>query len=314
MRYALKKLISAIVTLFVVSVAVFFAFAVIPGDPALRKLGTQATPEALEMMRSRMGLDQPLPVRYVQWVAAFFTGDMGTSFSYDIPVGTLLGDKLPVTGFLVLFSFVLLVVLSIPLSIWHAKHENSRLDRAMLVAGQVIMAVPPFFMGILLTFFFGIVLKLFTPGGYVSWQTDPGRFLAYLFWPSLAIALPRVAMTVKLFRAEMLREAGRDYVRTAYSRGHSTMDVLYRHVLKNAFLPLLTFLAMNLTDMVAGSVVIEQVFGIPGFGRFLLVSILGRDYPVVEAIIMGLTAFIILVNLVTDLLYRAIDPRIEEAS
>lgn len=306
----LRKLISAAATLFAVSVLVFGAFALIPGDPALKKLGTQATQESLARMREQMGLNAPLPVRYARWAVHFINGDPGTSYSYDIPVRTLLGDKLPVTLALVLFSFVLLIVISIPLGIRHAKYEGRLFDRVFLVLGQIVMAIPPFFLGILLTWFFGIVLRVFTPGGYVSYRQDPAGFLAYLFFPALAIALPRVAMTVKLLRAEVLKEATKDYVRTAYSRGNSTMSVLYRHVLKNAFLPVLTFLAMNLTDMVAGSVVIEQVFGIPGIGRFLLVSILGRDHPVVEAIIMGLAAFIIGVNLLTDLCYRLIDPRI----
>ncbi len=312
-RYLGKKLLSAAVTLFAVSVLVFVSFALIPGDPAVRKLGTQATPQALEQMRESMGLTAPLPVRYVRWAAQFIQGDPGISYSYDMPVRTLLGDKFFVTMSLVLMSFLLLVVISIPLGIAHAKREGRLFDRLFLVLGQITMSIPPFFMGILVTLLFGIVLKLFVPGGYVSWKTDPAGFLLYLFFPALSIALPRVAMTVKLLRAEVLKEAEKDYVRTAYSRGNSTMMVLYRHVLKNAFIPVLTFLSMNLTDMVAGSVIIEQVFGIPGYGRFLLVSILGRDYPVVEAIIMGLAAFVILVNLLTDLLYRLLDPRVGEA-
>ena len=310
-RYIGKKLLSAALTLFAVSVLVFVSFALIPGDPAVRKLGTQATPQALQALRESMGLNAPLPVRYLRWAAQFLKGDPGMSYSYDMPVRTLLGDKFFVTLSLVLFSFLLIIVISIPLGISHAKREGGRFDRIFLVLGQIFMSVPPFFMGILVTLLFGIVLRFFVPGGYVSWKTDPAGFLGYLFFPALSIALPRIAMTVKILRAEVLKEAEKDYVRTAYSRGNSTMMVLYRHVLRNAFIPVLTFLAMNLTDMVAGSVIIEQVFGIPGYGRFLLNSILSRDYPVVEAIIMGLAAFVILVNLLTDLLYRLLDPRVE---
>jgi len=306
----IKKLLAAAATLAAVSVLVFFAFSLIPGDPAVKKLGTQATPEALEMMREKLGLTGPLPLRYLKWVSGFITGDPGVSYSYDMPVAELLGDKLPVTMTLVFMAFVILVVISVPLSILHARNEGKRSDRVLLFIGQGIMAVPPFFMGIMLTWFFGIILKVFVPGGYVSYKTDPAGFLAYMFFPALAIALPRIAMTVKLLRAQILKEAREDYVRTAYSRGNSTMAVLYRHVLKNAFIPALTFLSMNLTDMVAGSVVIEQVFGIPGYGRFLLNAILGRDYPVVEAIVMGLAAFILLVNMTADILYRLLDPRI----
>lgn len=311
--YILKKLLTAAATLAAVSVLVFFAFALIPGDPAVKKLGTQATPEALEMMREKMGLNAPLPMRYLKWVTGFIQGDPGISYSYDMPVSSLLWDKLPVTMILVFMAFAILVLISVPLSILHARNEGKRSDKVLLFIGQGIMAVPPFFMGIILTWLFGIVLKIFVPGGYVSYKRDAAGFFYYMFFPALAIALPRIAMTVKLLRAQILKEAREDYVRTAYSRGNPTMAVLYRHVLKNAFLPALTFLSMNLTDMVAGSVVIEQVFGIPGYGRFLLNAILGRDYPVVETIVMGLAAFILLVNMVTDILYRMLDPRIGES-
>lgn len=183
-------------------------------------------------------------------------------------------------------------------------------DRIITVVNQIIMAVPPFFAGILITFVFGMIFRLFTPGGYVSYQINIGKFVGYLFFPSLAIALPKAAMAVKLLRSSVISEMKLDYVRTAYSRGNSKRSVLYRHVLKNAMIPVITFLGMALSDMIAGSIIIEQVFGIPGLGRILLTSISNRDYPVVMAVIVCIAALVLVVNMVVDVIYGLVDPRI----
>ena len=172
------------------------------------------------------------------------------------------------------------------------------------------MAVPPFFAGILITYLFGLILRWFQPGAFVSYQVHVGKFLYYLIFPAVAIALPKIAMTVKLLRSSLIEEAKKDYVRTAYSKGNRTNAVLYHHVLKNAMIPVVTFLAMTLTDTVAGSVIMEQVFSIPGIGRILITSISNRDYPVVEAIIVLLALIVVVVNLLADILCRVIDPRI----
>ncbi len=310
MKYTLKKLLMMLGTLLVVSLCVFLAFSVIPGDPALRKLGTEASPELVEQTRREMGLYDPLLVRYVKWLFSFLKGDFGTSYNYNIPIRGMIANKIPITLTMGIMAFVLTVAISIPLGIITAKHENGVLDRVMIVINQIIMAVPPFFSGILITFIFGLILKLFTPGGFVSYEQDVGKFLRYLFFPSLAIALPKIAMTVKMLRGSLIDEASKDYARTAYSRGNNTNGVLYRHVLKNALIPVITFLGMALADMVAGSIVIEQVFSIPGISRILLSSIGNRDYPVVEAIIMGIAIIVLVVNFLVDIIYRIVDPRI----
>ena len=171
------------------------------------------------------------------------------------------------------------------------------------------MAVPPFFSGILITYVFGILLKWFVPGGYVSYKTDFIGFLGYMIFPAIAISLPKIAMTVKLFRSSLLQEKKKEYVRTSYSKGNNTKGVLYGHILKNALIPVITFLGMVLTDMIAGSIIIEQVFNIPGLGRILLTSISNRDYPVVEAIVLCIAVLVIVVNFLVDVLYHVIDPR-----
>lgn len=310
MRQTVKKVISTLVTLLIVSFLLFLAFELIPGDPALAKLGTDATPEQIVQMRAKMGLDRPFLERYVAWLGSFFRGDFGTSYDYGISVSQLIVDKLPITLTMTVMAFLMMMAISIPFGIFTAKHVGGKLDSFFSSLNQVIMAVPPFFTGILITFLFGVILRLFTPGNFVSYKEDFGAFLLYMIFPSIAIALPKAAMAVRMLRSSLLSEMKNDYTRTAYSRGNDTSGVLYRHVLKNAFIPVLTFFGMALADIFTGSIIVEQVFNIPGLGRILLTSISHRDYPVVEAIIMLMAFVVILVNLVVDIIYRKIDPRI----
>ncbi|RKM62988.1 MULTISPECIES: ABC transporter permease [unclassified Butyrivibrio] len=310
MKYIIKKIISMIITLVVVSLCVFLAFSIIPGDPALRMLGTEASPELIAQTRERMGLNDPFFIRYFRWFTAFLHGDMGTSYNYSVPVSGMILGKIPITLTMAVMSFLLTILISIPFGIITAKHEGGILDRVITVFNQIVMAIPPFFSGILISFVFGMVLRFFTPGGFISYKDDFGGFIRYLIFPAVAVALPKIAMTVKMLRGSVIDEAAKDYTRTAYSRGNNTNGVLYRHVLKNALIPVITFLGMVLADMIAGSIVIEQVFSIPGISRILLTSISNRDYPVVEAIIMGIAIVVIVTNLLVDIIYRIIDPRI----
>lgn len=310
MKYIVKKAGTLIITLLIVSFLSFFAFSIIPGDAARSKLGTEATQEQIEALQKEMGLDQPLPVQYGNWLKNFITGDMGESYSYSMPVSELLRDRIPITVALTLMSFLLILVISIPLGIITAQKEGSRLDRVLTILNQIVMSVPGFFLGILITFVFGLVLKWFTPGTYVSITESFGRFLGYLIAPSVAIALPRCAMGVKMLRNSVIAQMEKDYVRTARARGNSSRQVMYGHVLKNALLPVLTFWGMTIADIVANSMIIEQVFTIPGMGSLLITSISNRDYPVVLGIIMLIAVLVIVINFIVDILYGKIDPRI----
>lgn len=310
MKYFARKLAGLVATLLVVSFLVFTAFAVIPGDPATSMLGTSATPQKVAALREEMGLNEPLMLRFGSWAVNFIKGDFGTSYSYRMPVIEMIGEKVPVTLTLTGLSFLIMVLVSIPLGITCAHHAGGWLDRVIMVINQIVMAIPPFFSGILITLIFGLILHLFTPGGYVSWHVSVSGFIGYLVFPSIAIALPKAAMAVKLLRTSVLAEMKLDYVRTAYSRGNKSKAVLYHHVLKNAMIPVITFLGMALADMVAGSIIIEQVFNIPGLGRILLTSISNRDYPVVQAIIVCIAFLVIFVNFLVDIIYKMIDPRI----
>lgn len=311
MKYVIKKTVIFIITLFIVSALAFLAFQIIPGDPATSILGTEATPQKIATLREEMGLNEPAAVRFISWVTAFAHGDMGTSYSYKMPVSEMIVDKIPITLFLTLLSFLIIIVISIPIGIYTSKHRDSRIDRIIMVCNQVTMAIPPFFMGIVLTYIFGLVLKWFVPGGYISYTDDFLGFLAYLICPAVAIALPKCAMTVKLLRGSVIEESGKDYVRTAYSRGNTINGVLYGHVLKNAILPVITFLAVVFADIVAGSIIIEQVFSIPGLGRLLIASIQNRDYPVVQSIIVCIAFVVLLSNFIADIIHKSLDTRIK---
>lgn len=311
MKRIFKKFLIMLVTLLAVSFLVFLALAVIPGDAATNMLGTQATAESIEALRKEMGLDEPFIVQYIRWLFNCLRGDFGTSYSYHMRVSDLIMDKLPITVTLTIMSFMLIVLVSVPLGVFMAKHTGSITDRILTVINQVMMSIPPFFSGILITLIFGLILKLFTPGGFVSYKDNFAGFLGYLIFPAIAIALPRISMTVKLLKESILEEYQKEYVRTAYSRGNSTTQVLYKHILRNAIIPVITFLGMTLADIVAGSIVVEQVFGIPGLGRILITSISNRDYPVVQAIIVILAVLILLINFIVDIIYQKTDPRID---
>ena len=310
MKYAAKKFLTLIITLFIVSLLAFLAFQIIPGDPTTKLLGTEATEEARAELRAELGLDRPIPVRYLEWLTNFLRGDMGESYSYHMPVSDMLGEKLVITFLLTLLSFVFTIVLSIPLGILAGSIRSGWLDGLVTAIDQVVMSVPAFFIGILSCFFFGIVLKLFVPGDFVSYTQDWGAFLAYLIFPALSIAIPRIAMTVKMLRSAILQELGKDYVRTARSRGAGRGAILRRHVLKNALIPVITFLAVSAAEIMTGTIIIEQVFTIPGVGRLLLSSISNRDFPVVQAIVVIMAAWIVIVNFAADLLYQLVDPRL----
>ena len=309
MKYAVKKLGMMLLTMLIVSFLAFLAFQVIPGDPTNTILGTDATPEQVEALRAQLGLDRPFFVRYFDWLFSFVRGDFGTSYSYSMPVSDMLSGKLGVTLLLAALSFLLTVVVSIPVGILGAD-RGGWLDKALTVSGQITMAIPPFFIGILLTYLFGLILHWFTPGEFIAPSVDFGGSVAYLIYPAVAIALPRIAMTVKMLRSGILGELNRDYVRTAHSRGNDRGAILYRHVLRNAVVPTVAFLAMTIADIVAGSVVIEQVFAIPGMGRLLFSSISNRDYPVVQAVIVLMAFWVVLVNFVADLINQRLDPRL----
>ena len=294
----------------IVSLLAFMSFQLIPGDPTTKILGTNATQESVDALRSELKLDRPVLVRYAEWLTGFVTGDLGRSYNYKSSVQTIVAGKLGVTVALSGLAFLLVVLISIPLGLLFAWLEGKTIDKVFTVLNQIAMSFPPFLTGIIFNFVFGLTFRLFTPGKFVSFSSNPLGFIGYLFFPALAIALPRAAMAIKLLRRSVLTELRQDYIRTAYSRGNSRAMALRRHALRNAVIPLITFLAATLADIVTGSIVIEQIFLIPGIGRLLLSSILNRDYPVVQLLVVIIAFLVISANCVADIAYQYIDPRI----
>ena len=305
MKYIVKRLAALLLTMLLVSFLTFAAFSLISGDAATARLGTEATPERLAALRAEMGLDRPFPVRYGEWLLGFFTGTLGVSASYHQPVWEILGPKVRLTLCLSLLSFLLITAVSIPLGIWSAGRNRGEGVRTAL--NQLGMAVPPFFTGILLSWVFGVGLKWFMPGHFPE---DLGGAAVYLLFAAVALAIPRIAMTVRMLRSTVREELGRDYVRTAISRGMDRGAVLRRHVRRNALPPVVTFLAQTLAEIVAGSIVVEQVFVIPGLGRMLVMSIENRDYPVVQAIVVILAFWVVLAGTLADVANLRLDPRL----
>ena len=310
MRYVLKKTGVLLVTLLLISLLAFLAFQIIPADPVTKLLGTDYTPERAAALRHELGLDRNVLVRYLDWLTGFVTGDLGVSYSYGMSVSAVMEGKGAVTAALSLMAWLLVIAISVPLGITLARWQGRRLDRVFVAMNQVFMAIPPFFLGILFTYIFGMVLKLFVPGGSILPEESLGGFFGYLIFPALAIAIPKAAMVTKLLRSSILNQMQENYVRTAYSRGNSRWGVIRLHVLRNAILPVVTFVAMTLADIVAGSIIVEQVFALPGLGRLLLASIGNRDYPVVQCIVVIIAAVVVFMNYLADVVTQTIDPRV----
>ncbi|MBR5429262.1 MAG: ABC transporter permease [Firmicutes bacterium] len=309
MKYAAKRILMLLITMLLVSFFTFAAFELVSGDPAQAILGTQATEARLQALRLELGLDRPFLQRYFNWLGGFFTGNLGVSYSYKLPVWGLIGQKLAVTLCLCLLSFAMITLVSIPLGV-NFYRITGPLGALRTAFNQLCMAVPPFFTGILVSWCFGILLKRFTPGNFPGLREDFGASLRFLFFAALCLSIPRIAMTVRMLRSTVIDEMNKAYVRTAISRGNDRHAVLTRHVLKNSLAATVTFLGQTMAELVGGSVVVEQVFGIPGLGRLLVASISTRDYPVVETLVVILAFWVVLAGTIADLVNQRIDPRL----
>lgn len=313
MNYYVKKLISFVITLLSVAILSFLLFQIVPGDAALSKLGTDATPEKIEQLRAEYGYDRDIFARFFSWIGGVFTGDLGVSIKYGpMTVAELIGQRITVTIWLGLFSIVLIVIFSIPLGLICAKRPGGIVDAISDWIAQIFMAIPSFVQGILVTLLFGVTLSWFAPGKYVSPSDNFGEFLQCMFFPALAVALPKTAMTVRFMKTSVKKELKKDYVRTAKAKGCSENGIMWKHVLKNSMLPVITFIGLIVAEVMAGSIMIEKVFNLPGLGLLLVNSISNRDYNVVQAIVMYIAFLVITVNFIVDIVYKILDPRTEE--
>lgn len=312
MKYIIKKIITLIIALLLISIIIFLAFSVLPADATIAKLGTGATPEKIAALREQMGLDKPVLVRYFWWLGNAVKGNFGESLQYTgVSVNSLIASRLGNSALLSLISFIMVIVISIPVGIFSAKRRTAFGKVAMTTITQVTMGIPSFFLGVLITYLFSIVLHWFAIGQYQSPAQNLGAAITYLIFPAISIALPKIAMTVKFLASSIRSELHKDYVRTAYAKGCTRDRVLYGHVLKNSLVPVITFMGVIVAEIVAGSIVVEKVFSVPGIGMLLITAITNRDYPVVEAVVLFIAFFIIFINFVVDMIYQAVDPRVK---
>jgi ABC-type dipeptide/oligopeptide/nickel transport system permease component len=306
-----KRLAITILTLFLVSFFTFAAFSLIPGDPALLALGIEASDEQLAALRAEMGLDRGYFEQYFSWFGKFLTGSLGSSSRFrGESISALVAERLPVTFSLALLSLVLILLISVPSALLSVKKENSITDRALNTLTAVTISFPGFFLGILFIWIFGLVLRLFVPGAYIDYRDNFAAFLGYLFFPALAVAVPNAAILVKFLRGSIFRQLKSDYVRTALSKGNTRRGVLREHALKNAAIPAITTLGMIVAEIFSGSIVIEQVFTIPGIGRLLITSITSRDFAMVQTLVVYIAFVVVLANTLADIAIRIVDPRI----
>lgn len=310
MKYILKRISTLIITLILISGVTFLAFNVIPGDPAVVMLGTDASPEKVDALRQELGLDQSLSQRYANWTIGIVKGDLGKSIRFSQPVKNIVAERIPVTLFLAILSLLLIFTISIPLGIFSAKNEGKLIDEVINIISQINISVPSFFLGIILILVFGITLKLFSPGKYISYNKDFIGFIKYLIMPAIAIALPNIAVVVKYLRASVIKQKSQDYVRTAYSKGNKENAVLYRHILKNSLITIITLMGMIISGILGGSIIIEQLFSLPGLGSILVMSISTRDFPLTQALVIYFAFIVVFINFLVDMLYQIIDPRI----
>ena len=311
MYFIWKRLGITLLCLLLVSILCFSAFRLIPGDAALLALGTEASGAQIDALRAEMGLDRSFAGQYFSWLINFLTGRLGNSARFrGAPISELVLERLPVSLSLAGLSFLFVILISFPVSLISVKRENSPADRIVNFLTAVNISIPGFFLGVLLIWIFGILLRFFVPGAYVDYRESLAAFAGYLVFPAVAIALPNAALVVKFLRASIFRELRSGYARTARSKGGSSSHVLRRHVLKNASLPAITLLGMISGEILSGSIVIEQVFGIPGTGRLLIASISARDFPMVQTLMVYIAFAVILANTLADIALQIIDPRI----
>jgi len=300
--------------MFLVSFFCFLAFSVIRGDAASIIGGTSISPEQLSRLREEMGLNRNVFSRYFDWLFNFLSGNPGNSLRYrGEAISVMITGRLPVSFSLAVLSLFFILLIAVPFSLFTVRRETDFSDRFVNFLTAAGISTPGFFLGLLFIFIFGYILKLFIPGQYIDYRENFSGFLGCLFFPALAIAVPNAAVMTKFLRGSLFQELKSDYVRTAKSKGAGQIYILYRHVLKNAVIPTITIFGMIIAEVLSGSIVIEQVFSIPGIGRLLITAITSRDYPLIQALMVYIAFIVVAANTIADIIIMIIDPRIRTA-
>ncbi|MEK1889597.1 MAG: ABC transporter permease [Phyllobacterium sp.] len=310
LNYALKRTAIGLATILAASIVVFAMLEIVPGDPARLMLGMNATEDAVRALQEQMGLNQPLLVRYFHWLGGLVTGDLGKSYTYSVPVIDLVAERITVSLPLAVISLVLSTAIALPVGLYSASRRGTFADTATMGVAQVGVAIPNFWFALLLVYVFAVTLRLLPAGGFPGWNAGIWPALKALILPSIALALPQAAILARVARSALLDVLGEDYIRTARAKGLTRRGVLYRHALRNALIPILTIVGLQFAFLLAGTIIIENVFYLPGLGRLVFQAITQRDLIVVEGVVMLLVATVILINLIVDLSYGIVDPRL----
>lgn len=309
LTFIVRRALVLLATLVVASIVVFVVLEILPGDPALLILGIDAQDDTLAALRAQMGLEQPPVARYLMWIAGLAAGHTGVSHTYAVPVGELVAARLAVTVPLATLAFVASTVMAVPLGMFAATRRNRPGDYGVMAFSQLGMAIPNFWFAILLILLFAVTLGWFPAAGFIGWQAGIAAGLGGLVLPATALALPEAAILARVTRSAVLDALSADYVRTARAKGLSERRVLWHHVLRNALIPMMTILGLQFAFLLAGSIVVENVFALPGLGRLIYQAVSQRDIVVVRDVVMLLVALVVVVNFLVDIAYGLIDPR-----
>jgi peptide/nickel transport system permease protein len=310
LRFALNRALSLGLSLLVASVVIFAVIEVIPGDPAAYMLGMNARPETVEALREQLGLNGTLISRYLGWLGGMLTGDFGMSYTYKVPVTDLILQRLWVSLPLALYALILSTLIAFPVGLIAAARRGSATDYGIMGATQLGIAVPNFWFAMLLVLVFAVNLRWFSAGGFPGWDAGIWPAMKALTLPAVALALPQASILARVMRSALIETLGQDYIRTARAKGLSRRQATTRHALRNAMIPVLTIIGLQFSFLLAGAIIIENVFYLPGLGRLIFQGITQRDLIVVESLVMILVFAVILVTFLVDIAYAAVDPRL----
>lgn len=314
LRYLARRLLVLALTMFAASIVIFLLMSVVPGDPAQFMMGMNADPAALAALRGELGLDRPLLLRYLEWVGGLVVGDFGQSYTYRVPVSQLILDRIGLSLPLAFLALLLSIVIAIPAALFAAQRHNRAGDISVMGLSQIGIAVPNFWFAMLLVLLFSVTLRWFSAGGFPGWEAGFVPAMKALTLPAIALALPQASILARVLRSALLDTLGEDYIRTARAKGLSRGQALRRHAFKNALIPVLTVIGLQFSFLLAGAIIIENVFFLPGLGRLVFQGITQRDLIVVQSVVILLVFAVTLVTFLVDIAYAFIDPRLRRGT
>ena len=311
-KFYIKKISGLLLTVFIVTLVTFFTFNILPGNPALAILGPEADSAQIQALEEEFHLNEPLYVRYFSWIGGVLRGDLGISYRYNQKVSVIISKAFGTTFSLGIFSLILTVLIGLPLGVILGQYSEKKGIKILEVFDQIWLSTPAFCTAILLIMIFTVILKLFPSMGYVPFFQNPGQCIKTLFLPSLSLSFGSSAILARYLKTDFTMQKSLDYVRTAKSKGLSTKRILFGHILRNSLICVVTTLGLIVTDILGGSIIIENVFSLPGIGRLIATSITSRDFPLIQGLVLYLSVITVSVNFIVDILYHVIDPRTRE--